>query len=109
MGNHLGACANLSLPKKLGKSSKPKVEQESHQCMATEKVQENIKEAEISIDNGTEPEKPMAANESVTICPSQEPLINMDEVQNTSKCATTDEEVKAVEAAEHPVVTIEGR
>lgn len=45
--------------------------------MATEKVQENIKEAEISIDNGTEPEKPMAANESVTICQSQEPLINM--------------------------------
>ena len=53
--------------------------------MATEKVQENGKEAEISIDNGTEPEKPMAANESanesvnesVTICQSQEPLINM--------------------------------
>ena len=81
MGNHLGACANLSLPKKLGKSSKPKIEQESHQCMATEKVQENRMEAEISIDNGTEPEKPMAANESanesVTICQSQEPLINM--------------------------------
>lgn len=50
--------------------------------MATEKVQENGKEAEISIiDNETEPEKPMAANESanesVTICQSQEPLINM--------------------------------
>lgn len=30
-------------------------------------------------------------------------------MQNTSKGATTDEEAKAVEAAEHPVVTIEGR
>ena len=78
MGNHLGACTNLSLPKKVTKSSKAKVKQECHLCMANEKVEEKRIETEIPIENRTEDENAMAANESgTTMCKSHEPLINL--------------------------------